>query len=129
MHSRSRSGLDRGTIGFAPGLHTYSDSDWKVLFIQDASGGIFVELSGNEFPANGQSVVVMGQTGAGSFRPVVQAATCRPLGPEQMPSPRRIRRLEPFVSEIDCEWSEFVGVVRRAEPITNPNHARRHDGT
>jgi len=34
-----------------------------------------------------------------------------------MPDPRRIERPDRFASQIDCEWSELVGVVRQVQLV------------
>jgi PAS domain S-box-containing protein len=95
------------------GIVTYTDPSWNVLFIRDASGGIFVSLAEGPYPSNNELVEITGRTGAGSFKPVVKGEAWTSLGRGKMPEPRRIERPDRFASLIDCEWSELVGVVRK----------------
>ncbi len=95
------------------GVVTYSDPAWGLVFIRDASAGVFVSLAGRTYPTNTELVEVVGRTGAGSFLSVVTGATWQHLGTASMPNARRINQPELYAGEIDCEWSELVGVVRR----------------
>lgn len=99
------------------GVVTYSDPSWSVLFIHDASGGIYVSLAEGPYPPNNELVEIVGRTGTGSFKPIVKEATWTSLGHGTMPEPWRIERPDRFASRIDCEWSELVGVVRKVQVL------------
>ena len=96
------------------GVVTYSDPQWSLLFIHDGSAGSFVALAGGSYPTNTELVEIVGRAGEGGFLPVVEAASWRHLGTAAMPDARRINPSERFANEIDCEWLELVGVVRRS---------------
>ena len=104
------------------GVVTYSDPSWNVLFIRDASAGVFIDFGEGPYPTNAELVEITGRTEAGSFLPVVAGTSWRHLGSASMPEPRRISQPERFAAEIDCEWSDLVGVVRRVTLNSERNH-------
>lgn len=64
----------RGTV-------TFCDNDWPVLYVEDGSGGINVEMNKmKQRLQTGQMVEVEGISTQGSFLPVVTQATVRVLG-------------------------------------------------
>lgn len=78
------------------GVVTYSDSDWHYLFLQDATGGIFV-WHVVEPVAAGQKVELEGTTNAGNYAPNITALYVRVLGagrlPRRWPLPQNRPRL------------------------------------
>lgn len=122
IHHLSREAANLGFPVMLTGAVTYSDRLWNVLFVCDASSGVFVFLSDGEYPTNGELVEIVGRTGDGSFLPVVTAATWRHMGVGTLPQPRRISQPERFAAEIDSQWSEFVGVVREVSMNSEKNH-------
>lgn len=101
------------------GVVTYSDAEWRLLFIRDASAGIFAVVAGDAFPTNSELVEVTGNTGNGSILPIVEGVSWRHLGPGTMPAARRISEPDRFARQIDCEWSELEGVGRRVAPLAD----------
>ena len=106
------------------GVVTYSDPQWNLLFVRDSSAGVYVSLTGGAYPTNSELVEIAGHTEDGSFLPVVAGASWRHLGIAALPEPRRIHQPERFADEIDCEWSELVGVIRRVELNPERNHVQ-----
>jgi signal transduction histidine kinase len=104
------------------GVVTYSDPQWSLLFVRDDTAGVFLSLTGGTYPTNKELVEIMGRTADGGFLPLVDGATWRHAGLGSMPEPRRIRQPDRFGAEIDCEWSEFVGVVRRVTLNPDQSH-------
>jgi len=60
------------------------------LFVQDATGGIYVQC---ERPLNikqGQQIELLGITGAGEFAPVVRKPQVTVLGDGVLPAPKKV---------------------------------------
>src|SRR5579862_737000 len=122
IHRLSREAASQNYPVKLTGVVTYSDVQWNVLFVQDASAGVYVSLAVGNYPTNSELVEIIGHTEDGSFLPVVAGASWRHLGVAPMPEPRRIIQPERFAGEIDSGWSELVGVVRRIELNAEKNH-------
>jgi signal transduction histidine kinase len=96
------------------GIVTAAEPDWGgKFFVQDASGGIFVNSGGRQ-PAIGDVVDVTGITGAGAFAPVVNGARWTKAGTAPLPAarPATIERLMAGVE--DSQRVEITGLVRAA---------------
>lgn len=70
---------------------TYHDPSTYVLFVQDATAGIYISCHGGAPPAvrPGDIVEVVGITGAGDFAPIVRRARFRVLGSGPLPAAKR----------------------------------------
>lgn len=99
--------------------HTFPG--WIPLFVQDATGGIYVEVRQALPVVAGDVVEVDGFTGSGMFAPVVLGARVRAVGRAELPAPaaRTIDALLEGAS--DSQWVEIEGVVRKMERITAPS--------
>ncbi len=100
------------------GRITYVDRLWTVMFVQDASAGIFVYTSQltHAMPecAPGDQVEIVGQTGPGDFAPVIAAQTLRVHGRGALPVPAPAP-LEQLVSgRLDSQLVTTAGIVRAA---------------
>lgn len=124
IHRLSREASSQNYPVRIKGVVTYSDAQWGLLFVQDASAGVFMILAGGTYPTNSELVEVAGHTEDGSFLPVVAAASWRHVGVAPMPEPRRISQPERFASEIDSQWSELIGVLRHIELNAEKNHVQ-----
>jgi PAS domain S-box-containing protein len=122
IHRLSREAASQNYPVRLTGVVTYSDVQWNVLFVQDASAGVFISLAVGNYPTNTEFVEIIGHTEEGSFLPVVAGASWRHLGVAPLPEPRRIIQPERFAGEIDSGWSEMVGVVRRVGLNAERNH-------
>jgi diguanylate cyclase (GGDEF)-like protein len=93
---------------------TYFDPVGHLLFVQDASDGIFVELSEKEkAPMRaGDEVDVVGVTTA-DFAPNVAQSRIRVLGHPGLPAPKTGRFGIASWGREDCHFIELEGVVQR----------------
>jgi PAS domain S-box-containing protein len=97
------------------GLITYYDPDLPVLYIQNVTGGIRVEL-GKQDPAlkAGQWVEVQGISAIGSFLPVISKATVRDLKANGLPSIHKNSISNLDARRDDSQWMQFEGIVQNA---------------
>jgi len=93
---------------------TYYDPGDHLLFVQDSSDGIFVELSEKETASMrpGDEVDVVGVTTA-DFAPDVAEARIRVLGHPGLPAPTTPRFGQVSWGREDCHFIELEGVVQR----------------
>ncbi len=106
------------------GVVTYFDPIWGTLFVQDATGGIFMNaLAERGLPLRpGRDIEVAGVTGAGDFAPTVTQFSARLLPSwSGLPKPATSSLDEMFTGRLDGEWVETSGVVRSVED--NSGHA------
>jgi PAS domain S-box-containing protein len=92
---------------------TYVDFAWGNLFVQDKTGGIYVQ--GNIQASNlkrGQLVEVTGVSNEGDFAPVVVSSQIRILGRGELPVARSVSLDHLFSGKEDSQWVEVFGVVR-----------------
>ena len=92
---------------------TYFDAGNHLLFVQDPSDGIFVELSEKEKASMqaGDEVEVTGVTTA-DFAPDVAKARIRVLGHPGLPAPETGRFGSANWGREDCHWLEIEGIVQ-----------------
>ncbi len=92
---------------------TYFDPYNHILFVQDSSDGIFVELSLKESVTlrAGDDVEVNGITTA-DFAPDVAKARVKVLGHSRLPAPVEGRFGGASWGREDCRWLQFEGVVQ-----------------
>ena len=94
---------------------TYMDSDWRALFVQDSTAGIYVDLRKNPTVTHrGQWVEVEGVSGAGEFAPLIDNPQVRVLGKAPMPAGRKASIDELSSGRLDSQWVEVEGSVRFA---------------
>ena len=104
------------------GVVTYCDTAWRTLFIQDASGGVYVDPGTNSFSLRvGQRVEVTGLTDPGGYMPMVVQPQIKVLGEGVMPSPRPVFMAQGKIGDYDCEWVELRGTVQSA--AVRDNHS------
>ncbi len=99
---------------------TFSDPSSRDLFVQDSTGGIYVE---SETPLNferGQEIELAGSTGAGDFAPVVQKPQVRVLGRGALPPPRKVSFEQLYSGSQDSQLVEGGGLVHSA--VIADNH-------
>lgn len=96
------------------GIVTAAEPDWGgKFFVQDASGGIFVNSAGRQ-PVVGDVVAVTGISGAGAFAPVVNGARWTKQGTAPLP-PARSATIERLMAGVeDSQRVEITGLVRAA---------------
>ncbi|MEK7949353.1 sensor histidine kinase [Luteolibacter soli] len=100
------------------GLVTWADPGaGKFFYLQDATGGIRVNYTGEQGPAWGDRLHVQGIARPGSFAPLMEATSYRPIGKARMP-------VAPYGSgggllngSFNGEWVWTDGWIRTAEFI------------
>jgi diguanylate cyclase (GGDEF)-like protein/PAS domain S-box-containing protein len=92
---------------------TYYDSVAPNLFVQDDSGGVWVDLRGMKTapPQVGQLLDLSGEVGAG-FSPYVAKPQWKVLGTSPMPRPTVLNYEQAATGSFDSQWSQMEGVVR-----------------
>ncbi len=99
------------------GVVTYFDRNRPNVFVQDETGGIWVQWPQNG-PAlrAGQRVLLRGVTGQPGFAPSVYDPDVKILGEAPLPVPRRVSFEQMASTAEDARWVEIEGVVRSAQP-------------
>lgn len=96
------------------GVVTVCDTSWKLLFINDDSGGLFVD--GNTPGVtlqSGQKVRVKGFTAAGNFSPIISDPKFEVLGPADLPAAQTITYAQAITGQEDAQWTRIIGVVHQ----------------
>jgi PAS domain S-box-containing protein len=92
---------------------TYSDREWGILFVQDDTGGAYLNVHGitQAFPLGAQ-VQVEAVTGGADLSAVLLHPKIKVLGRGQMPPPAKwtLRELDGLVAS--SQWVETRGVLR-----------------
>ena len=94
------------------GVITYNDSEWRQLYLQDATGGIYIKYSGARTELHaGEKVTVVGLTNAGDFAPVIVAPKFLIEGPAALPSPLPVTAIEVAGGMLDSQFVQVEGVI------------------
>ncbi len=94
------------------GVVTYNDPQWRHLFIQDATGGIYVKYSGSLVElAQGERIAVRGITNPGDFAPVIVAARFVDLGKGKLPQSITLKPENALAGTLDSRLVEVEGVI------------------
>ena len=93
---------------------TYWDPTWSLLFVQDATAGIFVAgYAGAPRLAPGDAVQLTGVTNPGDFAPVVTLKQLRVVrSGAALPAPKRASSDELLTGQYDGQRVEVGGVIR-----------------
>ena len=98
------------------GVVTAAEKYWGgKFFIQDASGGVFVDSIGQQQPTPGDLVEVSGISHAGGFAPCISRANWRLLGAAPMPEASRVSIERLTSGAEDGQRVEVTGIVRAVE--------------
>jgi PAS domain-containing protein len=127
VHALSRQEAALGQPVRVAGVVTFFEPAWGILFIQDASGGVFVTPPPGLKTSVGKVVEATGTTDTGGVMPIVINTVVRTVGEAPLPEPRRLVPPVAALHSWDCEWAELEGVVRAAlpvEPIQPADHFR-----
>jgi signal transduction histidine kinase len=105
----------RGIPISVKGIVTAAEAYWSGrFFVQDASGGVFVDNISSDRPSPGDVVEVAGISHPGAFAPVISRPTWRIVGTAPLPEARPVP-IERLLSGIeDGQRIEIVGLVRSA---------------
>jgi diguanylate cyclase (GGDEF)-like protein/PAS domain S-box-containing protein len=95
------------------GVVTYYDSVVPNLFVQDASGGIWVDLRGISTtpPRVGEILDLHGYAASG-FAPYIAKPQWVVVGSTSLPKPSHLSLQEANTGSFDSQWVEMEGVVR-----------------
>jgi len=104
------------------GVITFVSEPLGQLFIQDETGGIFVEIQGDYgFRMQpGQVLQVEGVSAPGGYAPDIEPSRVQRVGQGPLPTPRKVTFDQMAAGQEDCNWVEFSGVVRcvRTSPLS-----------
>ena len=110
IHALSAEQADRGLPVHLRGVVTDSDQEWRFIFFQDATAGIYADHVNTPVQA-GQEIELDGITNAGEFSPIVIASNVRILGQGHMPPTHVITADEAASGAEDAQWGELDGIV------------------
>lgn len=104
------------------GVVTFSHPSWRILFLQDESGGIFCDpLTAEKIPEPGHRLVVHGMAANGSFLPYVNVRQMEDLGPAAVwPLARPTQASELWRGRYDAGFVKIRGYVSSIQTVTNP---------
>ncbi len=100
------------------GVVTAAEADWNgQFFVQDATGGVFVENLNRPAPAPGDVVAIEGVSHPGAFAPIISAPRWRKLGVAPLPEPKPVQIEDLQTGGEDSQRVEVTGVVRTARIV------------
>ncbi|MBV9267098.1 MAG: response regulator [Acidobacteriaceae bacterium] len=97
---------------------TYIDKNWGLLFVQDSTAGIFVNLKNSVANGDlqvGRAVEMTGVTAPGDLVPSIDRSRINVRGFAPLPAPIRPDVETLSSGRLDSQWAEISGVVRYAE--------------
>ena len=103
------------------GVVTYSDPTGSLQFVQDRTGGIFIDSQATHlalFPNARQIVEVTGFSAPGDYAPVVEVESARTVGKGNYPEPLSAPMQVLMTGAEDSQWVTLNGVVR-GQSVTN----------
>ncbi|HZT22457.1 MAG TPA: ATP-binding protein [Verrucomicrobiae bacterium] len=97
------------------GVVTAAETNWDGrFFVQDASGGVFVENRTPRQPVPGDWVEITGITRAGGYAPCITKPHWKKIGTAPLPDARPVTMDQLMSGSEDSQRVEISGVVRRA---------------
>ncbi len=96
------------------GVITYRHREWGIMFVQDATSGVFVNAAHVTAAAGtaGDRVVVTGTTTSGDFAPALLASGIELVGRSSYPKPSSLNLEEIFLGKADSQWVELEGIIQ-----------------
>ena len=125
IHSLDNREADRALPVKLRGVVTYSDSDWHFLFLQDATGGVFVRHVDTPVTA-GEEVVIEGKTKSGNYAPDITAFHISILGAGHLPVPPAITAAQASSGTEDSQWVSVEGIVHAVGVHAIGSHGEIH---
>ena len=101
------------------GVLTCVDLEWRVVFLQNGHDAIFLDTGQSGLEA-GQWVEVTAQTDGKGFAPQLINCATRILGTTNMPSVAKVDLQDATTGQLDSQWVEMEGVVRRRQQRKQP---------
>jgi signal transduction histidine kinase len=100
------------------GVVTAAEPDWKgQFFVQDGTGGVFVENLGRLGPVPGDVVSVKGVSHPGAFAPIISGPDWRKTGTAPLPRARQVLIEDLETGVEDGQRVEVTGTVRTARIV------------
>lgn len=95
------------------GVVTFASVDLGLFFLEDSTGGIFVDTgTWNLVALAGRRLTLRGHTQKGRYKPIVTMESHQDLGPADFP-PHQFRTLgELWSGKYDCDWVSIRAYVR-----------------
>lgn len=92
---------------------TYYDTIAPNLFVQDSTGGVWVDIRGlkDPPPTPGQLLDITGVVGPG-FSPDLSSPTWKVLGSAPQPKPLVLSYEKAATGHFDSQWAQMEGIVR-----------------
>jgi diguanylate cyclase (GGDEF)-like protein/PAS domain S-box-containing protein len=120
IHAMNNTDAKHGYPVKLEGVVTYSDPDWGLLFMEDDTGAIYVNVHGTSkaFPP-GARISVDAATGAGDIAPNVVNAKIRVLGGGTLPRAPQISLAELDRGAGDSRYISTEGVLRPGDQTWN----------
>jgi hypothetical protein len=95
------------------GVVTAADPNLRGrFFVQDSTGGVFVDNVGGRRPEPGEVVVVSGITHAGAYAPIITAPQVRRIGTGPLPLAKAVPIERLMSGAEDSQRIEVSGLVR-----------------
>lgn len=112
------------------GVVTYHDRAWRLTFVQDGTGGIYVDSRTRSYElTSGDRVRVRGHSDPGGFAPMVAGGEFEKLGTARLPAPREVAFGRLLSGAYDSHWIQLEGVVESASRVQdNLRLQLRHPG-
>jgi signal transduction histidine kinase len=102
------------------GVVTAAEPDWGGrFFIQDSSGGVFVENISSNQPSPGDVLTLTGVTFPGGYAPTITKPHWEKVGRSPLPSPRPVVVEELMSGAEDGQRIAISGIVRNAQSAGN----------
>jgi signal transduction histidine kinase/ActR/RegA family two-component response regulator len=102
---------------FLHAVVTFCYAPTALLFVEDGSGGVYVDGPGANYGLHpGDAVEIEGETIPGAFAPAVFARRMRITGRAPLPPPAPANTEDVFNGSMDSQWVELPGIVRSVDP-------------
>jgi signal transduction histidine kinase len=106
----------RGTEISIKGVVTAAEQDWGGrFFIQDYSGGVFVENISNLQPAPGDVLAISGVSYPGGYAPIISKPHWKKMGTAPLPAARPVAIEQLMSGAEDSQRIEISGIVRSTQ--------------
>ncbi|HSY43777.1 MAG TPA: histidine kinase, partial [Candidatus Acidoferrum sp.] len=98
------------------GIVTAAEPDWGGrFFIQDSSGGVFVENISSRQPAPGDVLTLSGISFPGGYAPTISRPDWTKVGEAPLPHPKPVAIEDLMSGTEDGQRVKFSGIVRQAQ--------------
>ena len=109
---------ERASEGLAVNLKavvTVAEPDWNGFYIQDSTGGIFVNNLNDKYPQPGDYIEISGVSGVGPFAPIIIEPHWKKVGTEPLPEAKQVTVEELMAGIEACQRVEISGIVHAAQ--------------